>query len=146
MNKERKTLKEYSVVILIFAAFSLARIIVEACLYGFGIQAISLEGVSEDLVKIGLIVFFISSLILLIPNAYVGVKGIKEAESPTSARAHIVWALILAILSLVGTITAIVDIINGFSIDQLFILLDVAVDTVLFYAYYLTAKKVAENK
>ena len=32
-------------------------------------------------------------------RATVGVKGMKESNNPTGARAHIVWALILAILS-----------------------------------------------
>ena len=146
MNKERKALKENSLLILVFAAISLARIIVETCGYAFGFKTIAIEGVSQDLVKIGVIVFFIISLLLLAPNAYVGFKGIKEANNPTSARAHIVWALILAIISVLGLISGVVELIRNFNVGQLLFVLDVVVDTLLFYAYYLTAKKVvAQN-
>ena len=40
MDKNRKRLKEYSLVILILVAFSVVRMIVDACLYGFGVVPI----------------------------------------------------------------------------------------------------------
>lgn len=141
MTKERKILKEYSVVILIFAALSLVRLIVDACVNGFSTETIPVEGVTEELVKIAVIIAFVLALLLLIPNVYVGFKGLKEAKNPTGAREHIVWALVLSIIYLIATISSVVEITKGFDIDKLIEILDVAVDTALFFAYYLTAKK-----
>ena len=146
MIKERKTLKEYSIVILVFAALSFARIIIDAITHGFGSQALNVEGVPENVAQIVAIIIFVMALLLLLPDVYVGVKGMKESNNPTGARAHIVWALILAILSLVGTVSSLGDMIKEFDFDKLLLVLDLAVDVVLFFAYYLVAKKIANNK
>ena len=146
MIKERKTLKEYSIVILVFAALSFVRIIIDAITNGFGSQALNVEGVPENVAQIVAIIIFVMALLLLLPDVYVGVKGIKESNNPTGARAHIVWALILAILSLVGTVSSLGDMIKEFDFDKLLLVLDLAVDVVLFFAYYLVAKKIANNK
>ena len=146
MNKNRKTLKEYSVIILIFAALSLIRMIVDVCVHGFDFTGLNVEGVTEEFVKVAVIISFVLALVLLIPDVYVGVKGIKEANAPTGARAHIVWALVLAILSAIATVSAIIDVASDFNASKLIECLDVAVDTALFFAYYVTARKVKNEK
>ena len=145
MDKNRKILKEYSVVILILAALSLVRLVVDFCVNGFNVSNTSVEGVTESAVKIATIIIFAIGLLLLIPDVYVGVKGIKEANNPTGKGAHIAWALIIAVLSAIGAISAIIDITKGFDISKLLAALDVAADAAIFFAYYLTAKKVANN-
>ena len=145
MIKERKSLKEYSVVILIFAALSLVRLIVDFCVNGFSAPTISIEGATEEMIKIAVIIAFVLSLLLLIPDVYVGFKGLKEAKNPTGARAHIVWALVLSIINLIAGISSVVEITKGFDVDKLLRLLDVLVDTALFFVYYLTAKKIASK-
>lgn len=146
MNKERKLLKEYSEIILILAVFSLVRMVVELCLYGTKAPNIPIEGATGQSVRITVIVTSVIAFLLLLPNFYVGIKGMEQAEKPTGKRAHIVWAIILAVLSLIATITAIVDITKGFSVGKLLAVLDMAVDTALFIMYYLTATKIANNK
>ena len=146
MIKERKNLKEYSFVILIFAALSLVRLIIDACADGFSTAIVPIEGATEEMVKTAVIIAFVLALLLLIPDVYVGFKGLKEAQNPTGARAHIVWALVLSIIYLIATISSVVEIAKGFDVDKLIKVLNVAVDTALFYAYYLTAKKVANKK
>ena len=146
MIKERKTLKEYSIVIVVFAALSFVRIIIDAITHGFGSQALNVEGVPENVAQIVAIIIFVMALLLLLPDVYVGVKGMKESNNPTGPRAHIVWALILAILSLVGTVSSLWDMIKESDFDKLLLVLDLAVDVVLFFAYYLVAKKIANNK
>lgn len=143
MNKERKQLKEYSVVILILAVLSLVRLIVDVCVYGFDPSTVNIEGANDDIIKASLIITFVLSIILFIPDIYVGFKGMKEAKNPTGARAHIVWALILAILATIATVSSIVDIANTFNVSKLLQVVDVAADAAIFFAYYLTAKKVA---
>lgn len=146
MNKDRKNLKEYSIVILLFAVFSLIRMIVDLCVFGFNASSIPVEGADEKLVQIATIIIAVIAFLLLFPDIYVGIRGIKEANNPTNKRSHIVWALILTVLSSIATISSVVDIITSFNFGKLLEVIDVAVDVVLFYAYYLTAKKVANKK
>ena len=83
--------------------------------------------------------------ILFVPDVYVGLKGLKEADNPTGGRAHIIWAFILAVLAVLGTVSAVTDIVSGFTVSRLLAVLDVAVDALLFFAYFITAKKVANE-
>ncbi len=146
MEKQRKLLKEYSVVILIFVAISLVKMIVELCLYGFSLSGLGVEGIDEQLVKIVSVIVFVIALLFLIPDFYVGVKGIKEANAPTGARAHIVWSLILAILYTIGTVSSAIDLVNGVNLDKVLDALNVALDAIVFFGYYFVAKKVANAK
>ena len=146
MTKDRKTLKEYSIVILILAGLTLVRIIVDACITGFNPANVNIEGASETLIKVSLIIAFVLALVLLIPDVYVGIKGIKEANNPSGAKAHIIWALIIAIIYALGTVSSIVDICKGFSWSNLTSLCNTVLDACIFTLYYLTAKKVAEEK
>ena len=146
MDKHRKHLKEYSVLILIFTAISFARIVIDACIYGFTGANLPITGIDPTLVKLVAIIFFIICIIFLLPDVYVGFKGMKEADKTTGAKAHIVWSLVLSILSLVATISAILSMFTGFDFGKLIEVLDTAVDTALFYVYYITAKKVAGIK
>ena len=147
MNKERKLLKEYSVVILILTALSLVRLIVDLFAFG-GLDASKFPatGLPQEVVKITLIISFVIALVFFIPEVFVGVRGLKEAENPTGKSGHIVWALILAIFSAVATISAVIDIFSGFDTGKLLEVIDVALDAVIFFMYFLTAKKVANNK
>ena len=145
MTKDRKVLKEYSIVILILAGLTLIRAIVDACITGFNPASVNVEGASETLVKVALIITFVLALLLLIPDVYVGIKGIKEASNPTGARAHIIWSLIIAILYGIGVVSSTIDICKGFSWNQLASLANTVLNACLFTIYYITAKKVAED-
>ena len=146
MDKDRKTLKEYSVVLLVLAGLSLIRLVFDFCTIGFDVLALGVEGVSESLLKTITIIIFAIAIILLIPEVYVGVKGIKEAKNPTGAKAHITWSLILLILTTIGAISSIIDIFNGYATNKMLEILDMVVDASLLYTYYQTAKKVAQQK
>ena len=97
MEKARKNLKEMSVLILIFAVFSFVRSIVEILFAGLSIKDLP-EEITENIVIIGIVVLCVFSLILSIPQLYVGIRGIKVAKKPVATKGHIVWAIILAVL------------------------------------------------
>jgi hypothetical protein len=143
MNKDRKNLKDLSIIILVFAAISLVRIIVDLCVFGLNASNVPVEGVSEDMVRTATIIAFVLALLLLIPDVFIGIRGIKEANNPTGKKGHITWALVLVILSLIATISAVIDMFNGFDVGKLLEVIDVAIDVALFYFYYVAAKKVA---
>lgn len=144
MDKNRKRLKEYSILILILAAISLVRMVVEVLVYGFTMPA--LDDIDKKVMKIVAIIVFVITLLLLLPNVFVGVRGLKEAKNPTDKMGHIVWAIILAILAVLSTVSAVRDITKGFNFNKLLDVLDEALDAVVFFAYYITAKKVSDGE
>ena len=146
MNKDRKTLKEYSIVILALALFSLVRMVVDVCVFGFDTTGIVIEGATPQLIRIAGIIAFALAIVLLIPNVFVGVRGINESKNPSGKKGHIVWSLVLAILALIALVFAVIDIIKGYNLNKLIEIADIVLDVAIFGAYYSTAKKVAKSK
>ena len=143
MNNDRKNLKDFSILILVLSAFSLVRIIVDLCVFGLNASNVPVEGLTEDMVRTATIIAFVLALLLLIPDVYIGIRGIKEANNPTGKNGHITWALVLVILSLIATISAVIDMFNGFDVGKLLEVLVVVIDVALFFFYYAAATKVA---
>ena len=146
MTKERKTLKEFSILILVLAAISLVRLVLDACMVGFDAASLEIEGASETLIKVSLIITFVLALLLLIPDVYVGIMGIKEANNPTGAKAYIVIALIITILYAIASVSSIVDICKGFNFSKLAELSNEVLNAAIFFLFYIQAKKVSANK
>ena len=73
MEKQRKNLKAYSVVILICVALSLIRMIADACINGFGDISMLPEGTSEDVALVAFIIVWVLGIIFLLPQVYLGV-------------------------------------------------------------------------
>jgi hypothetical protein len=143
MDKNRKELKSFSIVILAFVALDLIKIIISLFVKGLPLPNEIPEGMSKDIVQITTIIIFAVSLIILIPQIYVGVKGLMIANGAKSGNAHIIWAIILVALSAIATISGIVDITKAFSFDAVLNILSPAVDVVIFAFYYFYAKKIA---
>ena len=105
--------------------------------------AILPEGTTEGLVLAAQIVWCVVGIILLLPQIYVGVKGLKIAEKPDNSKAHIVWAIILAVISAIGIISPVFNIINaGNIVDNVVELIDLATDVAVYVAYIAYAKQV----
>ena len=103
MGKTRKGLKEISIVILIFAAFSLIRSVIDVVLTDFS-QANRIDGATPGLILATQIFLLVFAFVVMIPEIYVGVKGIKIANGSSFSKAPIVWAAILAIFSVAGAV------------------------------------------
>lgn len=143
MEKVKKDLKVYSIVILAFVAFTLVRAIVSACVYGIPQPAEIPQDSTKEMVKIMTIIAFVLSFVLLLPQVYVGFKGIKIADGAICNKAPRVWAIILALLAGIATVSGLIDLFKLFTFDQLLSVLDTAVDVVLFVCYYLCLCKLA---
>ena len=144
MEKTRKQLKEYSIVILVFVAITLVRAIVSACVNGIPLPSEIPQGMTVEMARIVSIIAFALSFVFLIPQVYVGIKGMKIADGATCNKAPRVWALVLAILACIGTISSVIDLFKAFDVDQLLTVLDVAIDTALFTCSYLCLRKIAK--
>ena len=147
MEKNRKNLKIISIVILIFLGLSLVGSIIDVCKNGFGDAGQLPEGVSPEVGKVIVVIVWVLGLALYLPRLYIGVKGIKIAGGQEySGKAHIIWALVLAVLAILGTVSSIVELTEGYSAGKLASLGTSLVNVALLSTYYLFARNVANGK
>ena len=145
MEKNRKNLKTYS--ILAFVVASLIKIVVSVCINGLPQLAEIPEGVTKEMAQIATIIAFVISLVVLIPQIYVGVKGLKIGNGATTdGKAHMIWAIILAAFAALSSILAIIESIKVYDFNYVLNALDAAVDVLLFISYYLLARKIASKE
>lgn len=144
MSNSRNHLKEASFLVLLFTAFSFIRMIIQLFV-GFEADPTQV-GVSHEIIVATMIVVFVVGLILLLPQLYVGVKGMKIAKNPTSAKGHIVWAVILLVFSafgIISTVTSIAEQINV--VDNVITLVDHALDVIVYCMYIKYANRVLKG-
>ena len=145
MEQNKKELKWLSIVILALVALSLIRAIVNVCINGLPVAKDVPAGMTKELVQIVTIIAFVASLLLLLPQIYLGVKGLKIANGAESGKAHLVWAIVLIVLSAIAAINGISNLTKVFNLDSVMNLLGPAVDVLLFVCYYVYARKIANN-
>lgn len=102
MEQSKKNLKSMSIVMLILAGLSLVSFILDLIFTDYNVEAF--EGVSKEVLTAAVIIVGILGFIILLPQVYIGIKGIKVAKNPDSSKAHIVWATILFIISVIGVV------------------------------------------
>lgn len=144
MSNSRNHLKEASFLVLLFTAFSFIRMIIQLFV-GFEADPTQV-GVSHEIIVATMIVVFVVGLILLLPQLYVGVKGMKIAKNPTSSKGHIVWAVILLVFSafgIISTVTSIAEQINV--VDNVITLVDHALDVIVYCMYIKYANRVLKG-
>ena len=144
MSISRNHLKEASFLVLLFTAFSFIRMIIQVFV-GFEADPTQV-GVSHEIIVVTMIVMFVVGLVLLLPQLYVGVKGMKIAKNPTSSKGHIVWAVILLVFSafgIISTVTSIAEQINV--VDNVITLVDHALDVIVYCMYIKYANRVLKG-
>ena len=142
MNNSRRRLKEASFLVLLFTAFTLIRLAVRFFVVVFDVDP-SQVNASRELILIATIILFVINLICLIPQTYVGIRGIKIAENPTSTKGHIVWAVILlafAVFSIIHTSIGIAE--SEKLTDSIFVLADHSLDVIVYCMYIKYANQV----
>ena len=145
MENSRKYLRLYSIFILIFAAYTLITLAVEVLFASFDNVEIP-EGAPENVVLIAQIVILLISFILLLPQLYVGFKGLKMAKYPNSSRGHIIWAMILLVFAVLGSISPIKNLISGTNARENFgTVTTCLVEISIYFEYIRYAKAVAED-
>ena len=116
MQQSRKYLKTSSVVVLALAGLSLLNILFEVFFGELNTElsnATIPDGAPENVVLIAKIVVLSISVLLLLPHAYIGVKGIKIAKNPDDSSAHIIWGIILIVLTATELIPPFLAFIRG---------------------------------
>ena len=142
MEKAKRNLKVLSILILALAVYSLVRVVLSVFMIDFDLNNLP-DGATPALVLGGQIFICAFSLILSLPQIYVGVKGIKVSNNPDSSKAHIVWAFILTVLSVVAITGPISNIINNVDLFANVIdLIDIVLDAVIYIVYIKFAKQI----
>lgn len=139
MEQTRKQLKISSIVVLVFAALSLIKVLGELAWGGFD----AVDGIEGGIVLATKIIILVITLLLLLPQLYIGIKGLKIAKNPDSSKAHIVLAIILLVLSALGLISPIFSLFNqGVVYDCIRDIASILIEVVIFFEYIKYAEAV----
>ena len=146
MEKNKKNLKAMSIVVLVLAGLSLLSIIFELFFGSFNeaLNSTTLpEGATDNVILASKIVLLVISFLLILPQLYIGFKGLKIAKTPDNSKGHIVWGVILMVFSAIGLITPITGLIQGGNVFQnVADLCSIIVDICILYEYVAFAKAV----
>ena len=144
MTNSRKNLRDISAIVLFFAVINCVREVLNIFLVDFKMATLP-EGATEGLVLVTQIVMAAFALIFLIPDLYVGVKGLKVAKKPDSSKAHIVWATILAVLSVFALLSHISGLAQSGIVNGLINIIGTAADVAIYVWYIVCAKQVRKT-
>ena len=105
MEQTKKNLKITAIVLLILAGLELLQTIL---VLAFGIA--NPGDVPENVFLITKVIAAVVAILLLLPQVYVGVRGLQLVKNPNpAAKAHIIWAIILLVVSALGLISSAVS-------------------------------------
>ena len=137
MSNSRKHLKISSILVLVLAAATFIKTVVSVI---FG-------GIPSAIVLITQISLFIFSAVLLLPQIYVGVKGILVSMHPTRSKLHIIVAIVLFIFSIIGLVFPIIGIINREAIfDNIGTIIGLLLEILVYFDYIKYAKMASKSR
>ena len=150
MEQSRKNLKTSSIIVLALAGLSLLNIIFElffGSLNGALNSAAIPEGATDNIILIAKIFILVLSILILVPQFYIGIKGIKIAKNPDSSKGHIVWGIILIVVTAIGLISPFRMLIQGEgeAFGNVSELLSVGVDVFILFEYVKYARAVRKG-
>ena len=150
MEHTRRNLKNYSVIVLGLAALSLINIIFETFFGELNSalnSAVIPEGAPENVVMIAKMVVLAVSVLMLLPHAYIGIKGIKIANDPDDSAGHIVWGIILIVFTAIELISPLLALLRGegVALGNASEFLSIAVDVFVLVEYVKFAREVRDE-
>ena len=140
MTHTRRQLRTTSLVVLALAGLSLLNTLFETF---FGELNSELNGATvpagspDNVVMIAKIFVLAVSVLILLPQVYIGLKGLKMAKEPDSSIGHIVWGVIVTAFTAMGLISAFVAFVqgNGDAFGNVAQFLSIAVDVAILVGY-----------
>ena len=76
-------------------------------------NAANSDAALQSAVLVGRIVVLSVAVLMLLPQIYIGIKGIRIAKKPDSSRAHIVWGIILIVLTAIRLLPPFLEFLGG---------------------------------
>ena len=146
MEQSRKQFKIASLVVLIFTAFTLVNLIAEI-FYGDLSNAALPEGAPSNATAITQIFLLVFSFVMLLPQVYIGWKGLRVAKNPDDSKGHIIWAAILLGFAALGLIESVITMIQqGGTYENFSGLFGGLLEAVIFYEYIQYARAVLKGQ
>lgn len=103
------------------------------------------EGAPANTLLIAKIILLAISALLIWPQVYVAIKGIKIAQNPVGRKRHIFWATVLLVLSIIGLISPVFELIKGGAAYQnMGAVLSLLIEACLYFEYVKYAKEIAK--
>ena len=145
MEQSRKYLKLSSIAVLALALFSMLQLVSEL-LFGDINQATIPEGAPDNILLITRIILFAVAFLLMLPNIYIGIKGMRIAKKPNASKTHIVWAIILLAFACLSIIEPVVTCVSdGMKYENISAALSIAVEITVLFEYIKYAMAVRKN-
>ena len=144
MEKNRKELKTLSIVILALVAFSLVKLIVDLCVNGIPQITPIPQGLTKEIVDVIVIITLALTCVAFLPEIYIGIKGIRVANNNAKGKAHLVWAIILIVFSVIAVAGGISNLVKNVNTMNIINLCDVVIDGLLYVTYFDYARKIAK--
>lgn len=146
MEYAKKQLKIISIVILALSCLDAANIVLQLIFMDWNAAA-NATGANPTALLVAQIILVAITALVLWPQLYIGLKGLKMAKTPDSSRAHIVWAKILFVLSLIGMISPLISIIKVEDLwENISQFCDLLVEVLVFFEFIKYAGTVAKAK
>lgn len=142
MEQSRKHLKISSIVVLVFTLATIFNLI--AGLMDLNNATIP-DGAPDNILTITKTILMVVSGILLLPQIYIGLKGLKVAANPNSSKSHIIVATIVFIFALISLLSPAIALIEGSSDESIGTLLGLAVEASVYFDYIMAARAVANE-
>ena len=145
MEKNRKGLKITSIILLIFAGSSILNILGEMFFGEINNIAVP-DGGSVNILLITKLIILAVSALLLWPQVYIGIKGLRVAKAPNASKGHIFWAIALFIFSVLGLISPTLELLREIDVYQnVGAILSILVEACLYFEYIRFAKAIAKE-
>lgn len=142
MEQSKKHLKITSILALIFAGFSLFNLLGELF---WGDTSAFPDAITASTMLIAKIILFAITFLFILPQVYIGFKGLKMAKNPDSSKAHIIWAVILFVFGFFGLISSIIDVVNKASTLNISAMLTTVVELTIYFDYVKYAREVSKS-
>ena len=146
MSNSRKHLKISAILVLVLAAATFIKTVMSVIFGGLP-SAIVPDGSADNIVLITQISLLIFSALLLLPQIYVGAKGILVSKHPTRSKLHIIVAIVLFVFSIIGLVFPIIGIINREAIfDNIGTIIGLLLEILVYFDYIKYAKMASKSR
>ena len=144
MEQAKKNLKISSWLVLLFTLAFFVQIITELMIGDINSAQIP-EGAPDNILLITKTILLVVALVMMIPKLYVGIKGLRLAKNPKPAKAHIVWAGIILVFTVLGLFDPLMAIFEQGDLGgEIVTLCNVLVDAWVYFEYIRNAKALAK--
>jgi hypothetical protein len=145
MEQLKKRLKIDSILVLALAATTLINVVAELLLWNTE-DFVLPDGSPDNILLITQILVLAISALILLPQVYIGIKGLCIVKKPNASRGHIVWATILLVFAAISALSPVLNIITMSDVGgNASLLLSTAVDIIIYWDYVKHAKAIAKE-